>query len=301
MLGILAPLCALAQHPGPDSVQAARSHFKKGVEYYADGDHASALLEFERAYELHPTYRLLYNLGQVAHEQKDYVAAQRYFADYLEQAGDEIPLERRRAVQRDLRRLKGRIGMLQLRVNRTGAVVFIDGHRIGRTPLDGPLSVSAGRRNVRVEHTGHVPVDRIIDVVGAERVAVRIDVGPSTQNGQADTASAPRVPVAGRPAFWMGMAAGALAAGGGGLAYSASRDSQAYQDALGRTTTRPELDSFATSARNKALAADVLFGAALASGVVTLVLWLTRDHSTQPVVGSGRVAPARDGSVRVSF
>ena len=58
------------------ATEQARAHFQRGVDYYTEGDLAAALVEFERAYALQPAYRLLYNLGQVTYELRDYAAAE---------------------------------------------------------------------------------------------------------------------------------------------------------------------------------------------------------------------------------
>src|SRR4051794_16402603 len=72
-----------------DAVTAARTHFKRGLELYQDGDFRAALIELERAYALEPRYRLLYDLGQVAYALRNYVDAERYFTEYLEKGKGE--------------------------------------------------------------------------------------------------------------------------------------------------------------------------------------------------------------------
>ena len=67
---------AEAANPNDTSsvTERAREHFERGVDYYGEGDYRAALIEFQRAYSIQPTYRLLYNLGQVAYELRDYAA-----------------------------------------------------------------------------------------------------------------------------------------------------------------------------------------------------------------------------------
>ena len=57
----------------------ASKRFRRGVKLYNDGDFVAALIEFKRAYELEPNYRVLYNLGQTSRELKDYAAALRAY------------------------------------------------------------------------------------------------------------------------------------------------------------------------------------------------------------------------------
>jgi tetratricopeptide (TPR) repeat protein len=97
--------------PGDDgeAVATAREHFKRGTEYYSEGDFRAALLEFERAHALRHSFRLLYNLGQVCYELRDYAGAERYFRAYLVEGEDEITPERREEVKRELDRLRQRV------------------------------------------------------------------------------------------------------------------------------------------------------------------------------------------------
>ena len=82
---------ALAQAPAEaGDVEAGRGHFDRGVEYVEDGDLHGALVEFKRAYAASPNYRVLYNLGQVCNELREYVDAQRYLQMYLTQGAGEI-------------------------------------------------------------------------------------------------------------------------------------------------------------------------------------------------------------------
>jgi tetratricopeptide (TPR) repeat protein len=103
--------------PGDMTTDAARVHFQTGVDYYRDGDFEGARAEFERAYERAPNYKLLYNLGQLSVQLRDYVAAQRYFRQYLEQAGEQIDAERKAEVGLELVKLQRRIGSLTLTSN----------------------------------------------------------------------------------------------------------------------------------------------------------------------------------------
>src|SRR5687767_6152114 len=49
----------------------ASARFSMGVELVSEGNYGAALLEFRRAYELLPDWRMLYNIAQVLHEMQD--------------------------------------------------------------------------------------------------------------------------------------------------------------------------------------------------------------------------------------
>jgi tetratricopeptide (TPR) repeat protein len=262
------------------AVNEARAHFQRGVGYFEEGDYRSAMIEFRRAYARQPTYRLLYNLGQVSYELRDYAAAERYFRRYLTEGDTAIPPDRRIEVRNDLENLRVRVASLVIRTNRHDAQIMIDDSLVGYAPLPGPVRVSAGQRKIVALHPGDVPVSRTLDVVGGEEASVSLDFDPPPAPApQVVVAPAAVVPTKTNWAPWIaGIATGALVVSAATVGIWAWTDSSNYQDQLSHHTTRSELDSLASRARGKALAADVLLGAAAVSGAVTVILLLTHPH-----------------------
>jgi tetratricopeptide (TPR) repeat protein len=284
-LAVLLPLTAAsavaaqpaeAAKPKADDVTAsAREHFQRGTEYYSEGDFRAALIEFERAYALRPSYRLLYNLAQVAYELRDYAAAERHFRAYLVEGEDEITPERRAEVRHELDRLRERVASLDIRTEPSGAQVHVDDRLVGTTPFSAAVRVSAGRRRVLAELPGYAPVTRAIDVAGGEDLSVELRFGPPLIASSADTG-----PSSGKNvAPWItGIAGGVFALGSAAFGYSAWRDSAAYQDELKQFTNRDRLDELSSQAHTKAVISDVLLGAAVISLSVTAVLLLSSEH-----------------------
>ncbi|HKU39251.1 MAG TPA: PEGA domain-containing protein [Polyangiales bacterium] len=279
--------------PAPDEATItaqAREHFQRGTMYYGEGDYRAALIEFERAYELRHTYRLLYNLAQTAYELRDYAAAERHFRAYLVEGEDEITPERRAEVENDLAQLRERVASLDIHSTPPGAQVHVDDRFVGTTPLPGPVRVSAGRRRVLAELAGRPSVHRTVDVAGGETLRVELPFGAPLMAAAPDSARGGSANVA----PWItGIAAGVFALTAAGVGYSAYHDAKAYDDQLQRFTTRDKLDDLAQQSRNKALAADVLLGAAVISLSITAVLLLVPQHAEEPRPASARaLAPS---------
>jgi len=275
--------------PATDSpdVEQARAHFQRGVDYYAEGDYQSARLEFKRAYALQRAYRLLYNLGQVSDELRDYAGAERYFRAYLVEGEAELSAERREEVTQELTRLQTRVASLRLKSDVPGAEIRIDDHVIAR-PDAGPVRVSAGQRRITANKRGYSPVQRVIDVIGGDELTVPLRFGPPLLAATGTTESASMsASMSGRDDVWpwvTGIASGALLLGGAGFGYWAYHDSSEYTDRLQHYTTHAELDHLASQAAAKAVVADVMLGTALVGAVVTLVMLTTRESSdTAPV------------------
>src|SRR5258708_11228603 len=89
---------ALAQTPGPtggrtpsqQDIDEARKHYDKGLQLFNEEAYEAALAEFERAYQLAPTYKILYNTGKIYRARNDFVSALRDFERYLAEGKNEI-------------------------------------------------------------------------------------------------------------------------------------------------------------------------------------------------------------------
>lgn len=262
--------------PG-SNVEQARIHFERGVEFYTDGDYRAALIEFQRAYDQQRSYRLLYNLGQVSVELRDYAGAEHYFRSYLADGGAEIPDDRRSEVTEELGHLKTRVGSLRITSNLSGADIRVDDH-IVRNPSSGPVRVSAGRRQVTAEKAGYLPVQRAVDVLGGDELNISLEFGPpivpqAAAAGTTSSSSSSSLPLV------TGIGSAVLLVGAGAMGFWAYQDSSAYDAQLDRYTTQGELDRLHSRMQTKALVADVLLGTAIAGAVVTAVLLLARSGS----------------------
>ncbi|HEY5375391.1 MAG TPA: tetratricopeptide repeat protein, partial [Polyangiaceae bacterium] len=92
-----------------DVTLQAREHFGQATKLYKDGDFDAALVQFERAYELKPNYKVLYNIGQTYFQLREYVEARDSMTRYVKDGGDQIDAERLAAVNKDLADLERRL------------------------------------------------------------------------------------------------------------------------------------------------------------------------------------------------
>lgn len=265
---------AQAAPASSEEVREASEHFERGVRFYEDGDYRAALLEFQRSYALQHAYQLLYNLGQVADELRDYAGAEGYFQRYLAEGKGVIAPERRSEVLATLSRLNSRIGTLRITSSEPGAEVHLDDEKV-EISQKGPLRVSAGRHLVTAEKPGFLPVKRYVDVLGREAISVALAFGPAV----ADARGAPVKGSSSALPWVTGIASGALLIGGGAMGYWASRDASAYSERLDHFTTQRELDRLASQTHTKALVADVLLGTGIAAAVTTVILVLVGEPS----------------------
>jgi tetratricopeptide (TPR) repeat protein len=280
------------------------------VQLFREGDFRSALVEFQRSYDLSKNFKVLYNIGQTQYELSDYAGALRSFRRYLQEGASEIDAKRRGEVEDDLRKLGDRVATLDIQCNVEGAEVLVDDVVIGRTPLSEGVLVSMGRRKVVVQKDGIVAPARFVDLAGGDRVPVKVELSDArprpqrcaTRGARARLTATPRPrppPEPSNTGFWVSLAVtGGLWAGTGivgGLALSAHSDEESRLGTYGATAA--DISSAHSKTKSLALVADVLGGTAIAMTAVTILLGTRGGDSDAPAastatlrIGPGNVA-----------
>lgn len=259
----------------PEVLEEARRRFDRGVRLYTEGDYALALIEFDRAYELVSNYRVLYNIGQVSIQLRQYARAREALEQYLSEGEGEIDDVRLAEVQADIEMLKTRTAKLTVLVNVAKARVFLDGKLLGVTPLPEALLVDAGSHSIEVERTGFRSATKGVTMAGGDdiKVNVTLELIPPERTvektivvkNQGDTPSTWK---------WVGwgtaglFAAGAVTTGIFGL--NAASDLEDLRNTPG--VSREALDSSQSRARRMFMASDILAVGALAAAGVSLYL-----------------------------
>ena len=290
---------------GPAAQEEAMQRFQRAVELYEEQDYAAALIEFRKAYELAPSYKLLYKVGQVSYKLRDYAGALKAFEKYLLEGGDQIDAARRSEVQEEINLLKAQTGRVEITANVFGAQVTIDDVVIGTTPLDGPLLVSVGKRKITVTAEGRQTVTQAVTIAGQELRKLNFELPELA--GETKTIYQKETPSKMTTLSWVGIgAAGALGIGAtitGIMATNASED-LSNMTYVGSTPTTEVTDQ-QSKVDNLALTTDILAGAAIVTLGTTLILTFARPDpapefdsesapaakrpSVQPMVGLGTV------------
>lgn len=265
--------------PAPDSAtERARVHFRNGVDFYHEGNFRAALIEFKRAYNTSPHYKLLYNLGQASLELQEDGQAIEYFTSYLRQGRDELSPERRREVELEIQRLQARLAHATISTDQDGVEIYVDGGLVGKTPLPEPLKLSVGRRRISAVKPGFVRVERTFDVASGDQLTLDFDM-----KRQREEASAPQpaTPASSSlsPAVWTGIATGVLGAGAITLSILTGVAQSNYDQERQHQTTAAQLKDLRDDAKLKALGADIAWGATIVAAGVTGVLLFMNSGS----------------------
>jgi hypothetical protein len=155
----------------PDEAKAA---FDEGAALFAQGDFSAAAEAFRRAYEIKPSWRLLYNIGQSEAAAKRHGLAMEAFEKYLSQGGDDVDEARRAEVSAELERMRPIVGTVEI-VAPAGSLVVIDEVERGQTPLPGRLKVAAGvEHQVEVLRGDLTLLARTVSVGGRENQLIEV-------------------------------------------------------------------------------------------------------------------------------
>jgi len=282
--------------PAPaDPHAAARAEAEvrrqRALRLYDAGNYSAARVEFQRANELLPSFRFLYNLGVVSMALNDSAAAYDYFQRYLDEGGSAVAEDLRAEIVLQLQDLAGHIETLQVRVDTVGAEVLVDDSPVGFTPLPKSLHLNSGARKITARLASGRSQSLTIDLPGGEARTIALQLAPPPRMAPPPKRAVP----------WLGWASSALLAAGataaGVEALAAQRE---YRDALGTVNTpRSELNRLDTKTTTWSLTADTLGVAAIAVGIYSLYATLHQPRerpasaaSSWSVVGT-RSQPVR--------
>jgi hypothetical protein len=279
----------------------AKAQFDVGVELFEKGQFEKASIAFARAYELRPSFKILYLVGKCAQELGRFTESLDAFTRYLSEGGDQIDAARRLEVKKEIERLNALVGAVAVESGAEGATVFIDGRRVGDTPLAAPVFVDLGEHEVLLRR-GAVELHReVVKVAGGQRVVVKAAIGGEGQGARAgeaakDDGAAAKGPggdEAAKPKpkrvwTWVAAGVGGAAAVGavvtGVLSLSKTKD---IQDDCEDNQCPASLKDEGNKARALAYASDALIavaGVGVAAGVVLFFLepkWKERGDAVE--------------------
>lgn len=296
--------------PTKQQLQEARAHYMRGVQLYNDGDFKLALIEFTRSYDLAPTYKILYNIGEVNLQLNNYASSLEALERYLKEGGTEVPKKRKTQVEKDIEGLRARTAHLTVTSNVAGAEIAIDEAAAGAAPINKKL-VDAGDHKVTASKDGYVTATQNVTLAGGDESTVNVELQEVPPTPTAPTASStnpnppyiiqqqpPPPPPPEKPSYlWVGYAAtGVLAVGAVVTGVVAVSDASSLKNERNSpTATRDSLDSAESKARTFALVADVCTVAAVVVGGVTLYFTFKKPSSTASASVGAVVGPGSLG------
>ncbi len=280
VLALALTVSAVALPARADAEDDARARVKRGLELYDEGDFRLALVELERAYEIAPSYKLLYNIGQIHAQLGEYARAQRALRRYLDEGGADILPERRAEVEKDLTALAGRVATVTIQVNVVDADVFVN-DQVVRAPAV-KLPVEPGALRIVVTKSGYESQTRIVRLAGGDETVVEVKLVPMRREVVVDDRGM------GTPALVGWIVTGALATGAVVTGIAANDAYSTFEERRGAPFSGSvqqaavDLDKQGDRADALALTTDLLIGSAIVAGGISL--WLTLRGKPKPGV-----------------
>jgi hypothetical protein len=159
----------------------AKERFNKGVKLFKQEDHAGALAEFLAAYKASPHYSVLFNIAQCHAAIENNGEALSYFQQYLDEAGDSIPTQRKVEVVEEMDRIKKLLCALDVKVSPPYAETLIDGKVV--EDVSKTIYLDPGEHTLTVQMEGHVPFSETIVLTRGEPQTRDITLQPAATTG----------------------------------------------------------------------------------------------------------------------
>ncbi|HEU4409269.1 MAG TPA: PEGA domain-containing protein [Polyangiaceae bacterium] len=178
-VALRAPTALAQPKPPPLKSQltgAAREHFETGVRLAGRRDWNGARTSFQAAYDASANPRVLFNVAVSERELGRYPAAVEAFRRELAEGRGKLSKDEEAEVSAAIASLEKLLASLLVEVSEPGAEVFLDGEKVGVSPLKLPLVVSIGERRVRATKPGYADaVDSVRLASGASgKLALRL-------------------------------------------------------------------------------------------------------------------------------
>ncbi len=267
-------------HQDVDTAAHAREEFMAGIAHFQAERYSDAIHSFQVAASLVPSADIWYNIARAYQELArsrgeitDYEQAIEHYRRYLTARVDPpdratveeqiANLEERLEAARLAAQVAPTTGTLRLRSELDGAVVTIDGHDSGHTPIEGDITLDPGSHRVRADLDGYVPFLADVTITAGTTTSARIELVPAHRY-QATHGD--------RIFTWVawGLGVAALGAAIGIGIYAADQQSHALNP----------YDAVALeNARGIAGWSDAALGAAIGFGVLGLILWFVEGNA----------------------
>lgn len=264
--------------PPAAQLEEGRTHYKKGSELFKATDFRAALVEFNRAYALAPSYRIQFAIGQTCAELQDYACATKAFQRCLAEGGTKNQ-DVRTTSESEIKRLRSLVANVRVVVNLPGAEVSVDDVSVGTSPLAEPVLVSAGRRKISAVKAPLAPITNVVDIAGGDTIDLKLDLVEASGAPPPPSPPASDHPAEGpsRTPFWIGVGATGLLTVAtvtfGVLSLKAKSD---LDGTVGRFGVAPDdVDRARSKLDTLALVTDLVGGAAIVAAGVTGVLFFT--------------------------
>jgi hypothetical protein len=271
----------------------ANSEYQAAVLVYGVGDFATALLKFQRAYELSREGRLLWNMAVCEKNLRHYSRALRLVERYEQEARPMMTEQDRREASDLVNAIGSFVGQIWVTVDVPGATVSIDDEPVGTAPLATPVHTDIGPRRLRASMPGYLDHFETVRVAGRTDLRVWIKLERETHEGRISVTAEPGAGIyLDGQAVGIGRWAGTVVSGGHMLRVQATGKRTYQSEVLVRDKEARDLSVTLdpeTSASNSMTWIALTGGVVLVTGAVIggyLLLKPKDEAAPPPMVGT---------------
>jgi PEGA domain len=280
----------------------ARAEYEAGRILYADKDFANAIVKFQKAHELSGDPRLLWNVAVCEKNLRHYGKMLRTIKRYRQEAAPVLTDEERAQAVEIIKTVETFVSALQLTASEAGADVFVDGEKLGTTPLAEPIVVDVGTRRIRVVKAGFKEVALSREIVGGGEVRVDVPLEKEIHRGRLQVfAGADDLILLDGKTVGRGTWDGSLVSGGHTLRVTAPGMAAYQSEVVIQDENVRRVDVALTAAPRTDTTRTVLWivgGVVLTAGAAVGGAFLFKPSTTTPVSGN---VPPHPGTVQLAF
>ena len=151
--------------------------FKQGNKTFMEGGYSKALVIFQKAYRLYPSFKLDYNIAATMEELGRLREAAGHYQRFLVLGRDKSPTELVNKALGRLRLLRTKLASLRITCDVKGASVWVDRKHAGKTPLRLRVFLEPGRHSVQAATQGKPPFESEVALKAGEHrdLSIKLD------------------------------------------------------------------------------------------------------------------------------
>jgi hypothetical protein len=160
----------------------AREQWDAARELHDAGDFKSALVYFNRAYELSNNPRTLFNIGVCWKDLTKYTEAIKTWEKQLS-FRKKLPKDDISKAETAIRALGQFVSTIEVKADEAGAHLLVDGIDVGVTPFLEPIRIDVGHRQLRLLKEGFEAAEKTVDVTRGKATVIEFDLQHINKTG----------------------------------------------------------------------------------------------------------------------
>ena len=156
----------------------AKKHFKAGLSLLKAEDFDAAAVEFQESLDLFKTKGAMFNLANCYKAMHRYAEALKMLKLLESEFKGSIDEEMAEAIDGLQEEIESITGTIDVKVNRSGAEIFVDGETVAMSPLPRPLLLGPGYREIEVALEGMQTYSKKVKLVARDAITLKVDLVP---------------------------------------------------------------------------------------------------------------------------